>query len=244
MRRGIIISDRHHDEKEEFHPAYLLVKQFAKEWNPDFVVDLGDTLDLSYFSSFNKEDVSLLGNCNWEKDVELLRREDDEWLEICSDFTRLQGNHDYRAEKMGDKIPAFRQSLDYEWRFNVAKNGIKYVRELDQPLRVGKLNLLHGWWCNKYHAAKHVAEYSGNCCYGHVHKFQSESKVLHAQDKAIMAQSLGCLCDLNPEWLRGRPANWQHGFGIVYLQDNGNFNLYGVTIVDGIFIWEGREWKK
>ena len=45
------------------------------------------------------------------------------------------------------------------------------------------------------------------------------------------AFSVGCLCNLSPEYL---PYNeWVHGFAIVTMKPNGNFSVENLTINQG-----------
>lgn len=243
MRKGIVFTDAHLSVKESFHPAYLLVKKFAVDFGPDFVADLGDTLDLDYFASFNKEKVSILGDCDWEGDVDMLNAELDWWQGVTKEYIWMQGNHDERAERIAEIIPAFRQTLDYERRFRIKERGIKYGRLVDGAKKIGKLHLIHGWYTPKYHTYKHLEMLSGNVVYGHVHKFQTHSKTLLAKHEEVQAWSLGCLCDKQPEYTKGRPTGWQHGFAVVYMDDAGNFSLYPVNIINNRFIFGGKEWR-
>ena len=244
MRKGIIFADTHLSVKEPFHPSYLLVKKFAKDFKPDFVADLGDSLDLEYFASFNKEKVSSVDG-DWEGDVDLLNGELDWWQGITKDYYWMQGNHDERAERMAVAIntAAMRTSLNYERRFHIKERGIKWKRLVDQPGKVGKLHLIHGWFYNIYHAKKTLEYLSGNVIYGHVHTRQTHSKHLTAFNQQIQGESIGCLCDKQPDYKKGVPSGWMNTFAVVYMDDKGNYNLYHINIIKDSFIWEGREWR-
>jgi len=71
MKRWLIIPDLHLDAVEQPHPAYLLVKRFAKSFKPNGVVFLGDNLDFDYIASFNKDDLKLLSAKSFQKDFDL-----------------------------------------------------------------------------------------------------------------------------------------------------------------------------
>lgn len=239
MKSGIIFSDTHLESITPIHPSYALVKKFATEFKPDFAVHLGDALHLDYFSGFEEGNVV---EGNWEEDVALLNKELDFWQGLVGEnLSFIQGNHDFRAERAAQKVAnlALRESLSYERRLNIKQRKIKYVKVTDDPLKLGKLYMCHGYYWNKYHAFTHLEKFSGNIIYGHVHANQQAHKVLAARDEDIEAWSIGCLCDKAPDYLRGRPSGWQHSFAIMYLQDNGNFNLYTVNIVKNSFVWGG-----
>lgn len=46
----------------------------------------------------------------------------------------------------------------------------------------------------------------------------------------------GCLCDLNPGYLKGT-ANWQHGIGVVTYKESGHFIAEPVPIIDYELVW-------
>jgi len=55
-----------------------------------------------------------------------------------------------------------------------------------------------------------------------------------------MAYSMGCLADMNKEYLKGRPTNWTHNVGIIDIYNNNNFNLIVLDIVDGVTSYGGK----
>lgn len=245
IKSGLVLADRHHVAGEDFHPSYLVVKRFAKSFMPDFVVDLGDTLDLPYFASFNENDVEILADGCWEDDVDLLNWELDFWQGLVGKkYFWYMGNHDWRVKVVAGKQPRFKQSLDYRKRFHVGPRGITLHSYEDGPIKMGKVSFVHGWFTNKYHAAKTVVEYGGNVIYGHVHKNQTYPHTHMDDGKEIEANSIGCLCGKNPSWLRGKPSHWQNSFGIIYIDTTtGLFNFYRPNIIKGEFIWNGKKWK-
>ena len=242
ISRGLLITDIHllHDEEE--HGSYTLVKKFAEAFRPDWVVNLGDWHDFPYLSSFSEKNELEREGRRVEKDVELGKRDLDWWQGITDEFVMLQGNHDERLDRFVEQAPAFEWLLSAEKFFGFRERGIAYYPVREQPYRRGKLNMIHGWYTNKYHAAKHLDRMSGNIVYGHVHEFQTEPKVLAAMSEEIAAWSLGCLCDKSPAYAKGRPMKWSNGFAVVYMDDLGNFKLYPIRIIHNSFIWNGERY--
>ena len=242
MTRGIIKADEHHDATREFHPSYRLLKKFADAFRPDFVVDLGDILDLEYISTFNKADLKKLSAHDFVDDFDLVNREYDWWLERTAKFYQIQGNHDERTERVSASAPMFSSLIDYARVFDYAGRGISYTRLVDPPLKIGKLSLIHGWYTVKYHAFKTLMALGGNVAYGHMHEFQTYSHKFPATDQEIQAWCIACLNDVNPEWKKGCPTGWQNGFAVIDMADSGDFNLYPINIIGGKFYFEGREY--
>lgn len=51
-----------------------------------------------------------------------------------------------------------------------------------------------------------------------------------------MGQSIGCLCEYDQAYMKGKPSNWQQGFMVLFLLPNGNYMYYTPRIFDHKFI--------
>jgi UDP-2,3-diacylglucosamine pyrophosphatase LpxH len=243
MQLGLIKADLHlaHDKPE--HPTYSLFKRFAQDIKPDFIIDLGDWFDLSYISTFNKEKLRLLEKKRFRADHELGKRELDEIQSITKRYIKLEGNHDYRLQIVVDKEPMWEGFIEYEEVFDFQARSIQWVPQVEQPIKLGKLMLDHGRYATKYAANKHLEVFMGNIVFGHIHRFQTMSRVVPGYNDEVQAWSIGCLSDVDPDYANGRPLGHQNGFAIVYMHESGGFNLYPVNIIKGEFVWEGRVWR-
>lgn len=75
------------------------------------------------------------------------------------------------------------------------------------------------------------------------HTAQTHQLNMKMQDP-IMAYGLGCLCDHEPYFMRGRPANWVNQFAIMFVEEKtGRFNLNPINITRGQFIINGRIYR-
>ena len=244
MKSMLVIPDLHMDATEELHPAYKLVRKFAKSFKPDGVVFLGDVLDLAYIASFNKDNVKILSRGSFTKDYYLWNRELDYWQGITKQIWIREGNHEERIARLLQKNMTLAGSVEIEERCQYEKRGIIYSRVLDRPTKIGHLNLIHGWYTNLYHPKKTLLKMGANIAYGHTHDVQNFSNKVMADEHEICAWSLGCLCDIHPEWVKGRPMDWMHAFGELYVNTKtGMFNLYPVRIFNYEFIWDGHLWR-
>ena len=101
--------------------------------------------------------------------------------------------------------------------------------------------MIHGHFSNKYHSAKMEDQYSHSICYGHVHDVQFYTKVFSDDATGYhSAQSIGCLCNTAPAFMRGRSNRWVNAFALIYLQDNGSYNIYVPIIIDGRFVFANK----
>lgn len=244
MRRGVLVTDRHHDARLPEHPSWTLVKRFIHDWKPDFIVDHGDTLDLPYLAKQNKDVVKGLEGATFRADYDLVQWELD-FLQMNSDeVIWLEGNHDERVTRLIERDPKFDGMITYPEAFHLEARGMQFVRQLDQPYRMGELGFAHGWYSTKYPTTAHLDRYAGNLVFGHVHRFQTVAKVLPAFGLEIQAWAIGCLCGKAPDWKKGAPSGWQNGFAVVYIdEESGFFNLYPINIIENSFMFEGRLWK-
>jgi len=240
--RGLFLTDTHLRHGQDEHPAYSAVKAFAKAWKPDLTLHGGDIGDWDFISVFNKDNLKALSGKTFKAEYELINREVDYWQSVSKQFVLLLGNHDERVYTAAEKAPMLEGLIEPEFVIMPVERGIKMFRRTEQPYRVGKLAFLHGWYYSKYHCTRHLDAYSGNIVYGHVHDFSCASKTLVAHGQEIQAWSIGCLCDLAPEYKEGMPSGWQHGFAAFYIRDNGDFSLYPVNIVRSRFTFEGKTW--
>ena len=107
------------------------------------------------------------------------------------------------------------------------------------------LYYIHGIYVNKHHAASTVAAYDKSVIYGHTHDVQSFMHISPVDIKQFKtAQSAGCLCTMNPHYMRNKPNKWVNGFNFAYVdKQTGFFSFVQVYIVDNKFWANGRKYK-
>ena len=116
---------------------------------------------------------------------------------------------------------------------------------LNEHKQFGHLFFTHGIYINDHHAKKMAMHYRKNIRYGHAHDIQSfmlQSPI--DKSERVIAQSIGCLCNLNMVYMRQRPHRWVNSFNVAYIRSDGTFNDYTVVITDGKFTApNGRQYK-
>ena len=157
----------------------------------------------------------------------------------------LEGNHEdwIRQFLVQGANPQFFDGIE-EIGYDFSTQAILDLRKdsweffpLNQLLRIGQATFTHGLYTGTNHAKKHLDSVKASIFYGHNHDSKAFADVsLHGP---AIAQSLCCLCDLNPKFLRGLLNNWEHGFGLFHFFPDGTFIhtvpkiLNGRTIIDG-----------
>ena len=121
----------------------------------------------------------------------------------------------------------------------LAERGWKIIRN-GMHFPIGKLVTIHGDQIGgAYDAGVMPARKATEVCQalqGHTHSAQSFSQVSPADQKnkqmGFVSPLLGTT---NAHFMRNRPNAWTHGFTLVDVREDGNFNCYLVTVCDGQF---------
>lgn len=214
----------------------------AHKW--DYYINIGDFMDFDMISSHNKNNLRAVESrrilADYNKGNEILDRHQKIVKKNNPDanFVLIEGNHEYRVERYIDALPQLEGILEVEKCLNLKERGFKWVRSESKGelFNLGKANFTHGTYVTKYHAAKMVENYGVNIFYGHTHDVMAYPKVMRGKDKTIVGQSLGCLCDYNQSYMKGRPSNWQQAFGVFYFYPNGMFDYYVPRLFNNRFI--------
>ena len=95
-----------------------------------------------------------------------------------------------------------------------------------------------------HHAYTHAVKCGCSIMYGHTHDIQAVT--VPSVEGPHAGISIGCLCEKEKGFLKGRLTNWQHAFATVRLREDGNFlpTIYrieeGWTVVNGRDIENGK----
>ena len=205
-------------------------------WKPDCIVLTGDSLDCYHGSDFVKD--PRMRDLAYEFDM--VRSFINQLIETFPN-TRIiykMGNHEERYEKqIIQRVPQFVNlkwmtfEVGLHWEQNYKIEVVKNKR----IIKAGHLNILHGHEFSKgFIAPVNVArgfylKAKTNVIAGHHHRV-SEHLETDINGKVIGAWSLGCLCELHPNYM---PINcWQHGFATVEI-DGDDFLVKNHKIVKG-----------
>lgn len=149
-----------------------------------------------------------------------------------------EGNHEARIYKyLQYKAPELLGLPQFEWEeiFELPKHRIEVVKEM-RPIRLGKLNVLHGHEHRKtistpVNPARGL--FLRSKCHalcGHWHQNSQHSET-NLEQKTITTWSTGCLCDLHPTYM---PINsWSQGAAFVEVDQQGAFTVDNFRIING-----------
>jgi len=225
------------------------VDEFIIDYEPDELVYMGDQISLDCISFWNKRKPLLKEGQRLLKDFEgfneqiLINHENITGPETKRVF--MIGNHEQRIKWYNEEHPELEGFVDLERHLQLEARGYEII-PFNEIYQLGKLSIIHGYYWNKYHAAKTLEAFEGNVVYAHVHNPQMYAKVSPIDRKGYhTATSLGCLCNIKPDYHKNAPNFWINQFGVVeYLPASGFFNVYPITIIEGSFMWNGRYYGK
>ena len=242
IRKWIILPDMQCPYEDKRSLAAAEKYMAAYRW--DGYLNLGDFLDFNELGSYSrgkpgavKENVAstfAAGNKILDRHCLILRK-GNKLVRIVL----FQGNHDFRAVSYGQEFPHLKEMLDVEKNLRLKERGIEWVRSWerkDKLFKLGHAHFMHGHYINKHHAMKMVEHYGVSIYYGHKHDVMLHPKVTWGNGKTLEGGSLGCLCLYNQIYLKGAPTSWQQAVSTLFLQPNGNYNLYISRIFNHRFV--------
>lgn len=220
------------EDKEVVKVAF----DFCKRLQPDIIVtdEWHDFYPLSRFS----KDPTRLNDLQIELDM--VEEYYGKLRKACpeSRILMLDSNHLKRMKKYirtkAQELACLR-NLDMENLLDLGKHNIEYMDVFSCRGYLFK----HGNRINKHSAytAKNELEEEGvPGASGHSHRLGQHYK--RKRGGRYTWIECGCLCDLNPEYMEGKIADWHHGLGLVQFKGNSrHFMAHTISITDNEIIW-------
>jgi len=219
-------------------PALTAVLKEGQRRGCRIVILNGDTLDFYRLSRFQKDPSRRNVKGELDRAAQLLDVID----ELFPNARKIwkDGNHDERfAHYLQNNAPelysivAEKASLPQLLEFD--ERGWEYVTD-KRPIYLGDLPLIHG---HEYptpvlgpvNAARGLFLRTKECAMVNHHHQTSEHTETSIKGKMITTWSLGCLCELHPEYARFN--KWNHGAATVDLSPDDSFSVHNFRIHEG-----------
>lgn len=232
-KRILVLSDIH----IPYHSieAITAALDYAKAEKPDAILLNGDTIDFFRLSRFCKEPEKRSFAhelAAFKQFFEILGRE------FSAKIYMKLGNHEERYNhylwmKAGELAGV--EEFKLEEIIKARAEGIEVIGD-KRIIHAGELNIVHGHeFGGSIFSPVNIARglflrAKVSAMQGHNHQ-TSEHTETNMNGKITTTWSLGCLCELHPEYL---PINkWNHGFAIVDIADNGEFEVRNKRIFKG-----------
>jgi predicted phosphodiesterase len=233
-KRIVIFSDIH----APYHSIDTITSAltFCKKEKPDALLLNGDTIDCHRLSRFIKDPKKR----NFKLELDTFKALFDVFEKQlnCKIYFKI-GNHEERYEhflyeKAGELVGI--DEFQFENIIKARAKGIDIISD-KRPMRLNSLWGIHGHeYVGGISAPVNPArglflKSKVSCFQGHNHQ-TSEHTEPTLSGKMVTTWSLGCMSELHPAYM---PLNkWNHGFGIVDLDENGeDFEFRNKRIFNG-----------
>lgn len=238
--KGIFATDLHfpeHDKKtvESF-------KKFLIDFKPDTFIMGGDWMTMNSMSHWAEKRDRMIELSSIKDEYDAFNSFMESFLKVLPNKCKniyMVGNHEDWANQYLLANPKFKGYIELEK--NLKLKNTKFIK-FNEVYKLGRMHFMHGYYTSDFHTKKMCQNYRKSIFYGHTHDVQVYTHIspIDAKDYHT-AQSVGCLCNLNPIFLKGKPNRWVRGFLVFYYNpSNKMFSAYQVHIINGKFIWNGK----
>lgn len=242
----VVAGDMHFPMQCDKSIAILL--ETISQLQPKQIILNGDTVDMLAVSRYPKD---LRHNYNLLDERNAYQQFLRDLIEVSNgaSIVETHANHSgngtdgrwfrYLSERLGELgcLPDILEKLSYQ---NVFLGDFqKDVEHCDYVEVTDGLIVTHGDVVRKNGGASArgmLDKYFHSLIMGHTHRLGMSAQRLpgigRKADQQIIAYEMGCLCDLNPVYASA--PNWQNGFGIVSVSDDGSYGVEPVIIQNGV----------
>lgn len=243
MRKALVLADIHLDQGS--HNILKPVEKYMADEKFDYLIYLGDVLNLDCISQHNKDKLRKVEGkrilAEYDLANKMLDRHQDLVGKSC-EVVYILGNHENRTERYIDANPSLEGMIEVSNGLRFKERGIKEIRCYPdgEIYQINDLIFTHGSFTSSNPAKKHMEAYNSSIVFGHLHSPSMFTGVSYDKKNIKTGYGLGCLCKYNQDYLQS-PTKWKQNFGVVYFPDNKHHQLYSVDINEGGFTSpEGR----
>lgn len=225
-------------------PSLLALRRFMKAFMPDRIYLVGDIMDFYAVSSFDKDPERITG----------LQDEIDQTIQLLSTIRRehsntkiiyLEGNHEARLQRYLYKHPEISSlnALSMNNLLSLRALDIDWIKQTTSHI-YHKFIIEHGDIVRQqsaYTARAQLEKRGLSGLSGHTHRLGTHYHSDMSGDYVWCEN--GCLCELNPEYVVGKP-NWLNGFSVGYFKHgrDNRFSIEQIPIIKGKIMYAGEEY--
>jgi hypothetical protein len=220
--------------------AFNATMAFAKDYQPDIVILLGDNFDMRPVC---RHEMDRPKKMEGQRLVEAYDKGDRFFIQPLLNLKGspeihwFDGNHEAWAYQLTDKFPGADGMLDPYRYLDLGKRGLVFHPQGD-IMRLGKLAFAHGdtlvRGAGKFAAARAVEVYGSSIRIGHFHTWKVHTHPVMKNGAYQTGVVIPCLCNRAPTYDLSPINSWVQGFDHGEVTANGRFD-------DAVaVIWRGR----
>lgn len=244
MRLIFLAGDAHVPEHDR--RLWAAIDRWLREYQPDEIILAGDIGEYTSVSRHGGNWGSML-----DAECDQVRHFIEDRQKCCPEasITYMEGNHETRFMRFIEEVvPSLAGTYSIPKGCKLDELKVTWVPEAAQPIRRGKLKVLHGHQESRHggelpkHHAMRMGEIYGevdhDVVYFHTHKSQSYAHPRHGG--IARATGIGCTRSLKPRWMHGKEAGWTHQFAVAFIGPHDYTALFPVSVVNSTFCWDGK----
>lgn len=233
LKRLFFIPDTHVPFEDK--RAFKLVLASAENFKPDVLYVGGDFGDFNAVS-FHEKDPKKAPSLKSEVDAVNKALRKVEQLP-AKEFIFIEGNHEYRLRRyLADKAPALFEFLSIPELLKLDKKPWKFIPYKEHTTS-GKLSVTHDLGQSGKNAIRGALDsFQHNVVINHIHRM-GLTYGGNIRGDTHVAASFGWLGDKNNSAFKYMhnfqiTKDWQLGFGVGFMEPNGNVHLQAVPIIN------------
>jgi len=233
------LPDLHYPNHINLEPVFY----FIQDYQPDYVILLGDGMDFESISPWMENKKVQISGADLRGEYEGFKNE---ILYNLTPYKKvwLSGNHERWVDLAIKENPNTRGYWEIYNNIDMNIEDILLLPFENSELMLGNLVVMHGRYTVEWHAKKTAYVYAPySVVYCHTHDCQKFTKKTMVGHHPQMAEAIGCLCHKNPNYMKNQPNNWINAFGVTEFYDKGLFNHQTIHIVNNKFCFNGRVYK-
>jgi len=234
---GVAFGDLHVPEHDAACVDILV--DFIKDFQPDYLLNMGDGMDFGLISFFNNRKPRLIENRRLRGEYTQYQNILDRLSEAAGNCEEIlaRGNHENRLPRYLDMYPVLEGVIEMEENLDLDRYTLL---DYNEAFNIGEMWFGHGEYYNKWHAAKNVSIFGRQIFTWHVHTNQVFTLTSMVNAMPRQGVSIGCLCNKNPEYNRGKANAWLHQFMYFYVFEDGTFTYYTPSIINNRCVINGK----
>jgi calcineurin-like phosphoesterase family protein len=246
---ALLYGDIHFPHQDD--EGLSIVRQIAFLLQPDVLCNMGDMLDCTSLSRFDK-DPAALESIQDEIDLARVHLAQMRQLSPLSRVVLLEGNHEDRLRRtlwgmkgeasVLNKLTKFQELMTWPALLDLDALGVEFVPYGQQSKFdfLPKFILKHGDTVrgySAYTARGEMEKYNFSGASGHTHRLGQYFR--RDRNGAHVWIETGCCCSLTPQYVAD--PNWQNGCVVLtFERETGAVHAELINIVNGMAVWRGN----
>ena len=229
-------------------PSLNIMAQIGYELEVDYLINGGDAFNADGISKYTKKKIERgVYETGKEMDgflkhvhaplLEIVKPKKSYWCGGNHDIQRIQDRLGEMEEKglEPELIEHYAEILNLERRFPETE-----ICDYNDYFEIGKLLFTHGAYHGRHHAMQTSIAYGTNVMYGHLHTNQTFTHNVKEKGNPREATSVGCMCALDPKYMKNKPSSWSNSFSVVTFMPSGQYSKEIVNVINGKAIFRGK----